>query len=272
MMIAKIINKNTINIYDITQFDLDAIMHSGQVFRYFKTKNGYDIVSGVEYASLYREDNKIIIICSDAEYFFNYFDLHRDYNQIKYSFNKIKDLQNVISLSGGIRILNADFFEIVLSFIISANNNIKRFTKTLNLLAEKYGDKLDNGLFSFPTLKQLSKTTEEDFKIIGCGYRSPYLVKAVEQLSNINLSNIAALSNNDLSKELCKISGVGPKVSACIMLFSKIFHRLDIAPIDTWLNKVLCDINEPNLLLNNKYAGVLQQYLFYYYQYLSKTL
>ena len=272
-MIAEIKDNNTIYVYDLTQFDPDAIMHSGQIFRYFECGQGagrYSLISGSNYAEIIKNGGKIIINCNDARYFFNYFDLQTDYNKIKEELKEFKQLKGAIGQGGGIRILRADFYETVLSFIISANNNIKRFTKTLNLMSEKYGTKLKNGLFGFPVPAQLSGVSEEDYKNLGCGYRSAYLVKAVRQLKDLDFNKLNLLPDDLLLKELTKIMGVGKKVAACIMLFA--FHRLDVAPVDTWIQKALDNLadNDKKLLLEHKYAGVIQQYIYYYLQYLHK--
>jgi len=272
-MIAKIIDKNTIEVYDTTQFDTNAIMHSGQVFRYFATSHGYCLVVGNNHAEITEDTNKVIIKCNNAEYFYHYFDLDTDYNQIKKKLAHFVNLAPAIKAGGGIRILRADFAETAISFIISANNNIKRFTKTLNLLAEKYGTKLSNGHYAFPTLEQLAKATEQDFKKLGCGYRSPYLVKAVEQLQTIDIELLSQLQNDQLIKELCRTKGIGKKVGSCLALFSTL-HRLGITPVDTWIRKALDQMSEKERkeLLAHEYAGVAQQYIFYFLQHKREQL
>ena len=248
-------------------------MHSGQVFRYFETNDQYQVISGAYYAAITAADNKIIIKCNDSDYWFNYFDLQTDYNEIKKELKSFKQLTPAISAGGGIRILRGDFHEIVISFIISANNNIKRFTKTLNLLSETYGSKLPNELYAFPTLQQLFMLTVEDFRHLGCGYRSDYLVKAVLQLMDMDFDKLNKLHTPELSKAILQIMGVGKKVCGCVLLFSK-FHRLESCPVDTWIDKALNQLGEKdaNAILKHKYAGVAQQYVFYYLQHLKKEL
>jgi len=265
--IAKLIDANTIHVFNKTQFDVDAIMHSGQVFRYFPIDGGYRVIVGNNVADI----TGTLIKCSDAKYFWNYFDLDTDYDEIKEQLSKYKSIKKILveSNAGGIRILRGEFIETVISFIISANNNIKRFTKTLNQLCQQYGT--NN---AFPTLEQLSVINEEDFKRLGCGYRSGYLIKAVRQLKDINIEKLSKLNNADLIKQLRTIQGVGEKVAFCIALFCGDFHRLDIAPRDTWIKKALEQLPEPDreVLTNHKYAGVAQQYIFYYLQYLRRSV
>jgi len=273
MPIAQITNPTTIEVTDLTQFDIDAIMHSGQVFRYFVTDSGFELIVGNHYATITKRPDRVIIKCDNATYFYNYFDLGTDYNKIKQSLSQYKKLAHALDAGGGIRILKGEFVEMVLSFIISANNNIKRFTKTLNLLAELCGEKLSSGKHGFPTLEQLQNVTESDFKQLGCGYRSDYLTEAVKQLEEINLTTLKKQLNQELQKVLTQIKGVGPKVANCVMLFCGDFHRLDIAPQDTWILKAIEQLGEDKeAILKHKYAGVAQQYIFYYLQYLRKEL
>ena len=160
----------------------------------------------------------------------------------------------------------------VLSFIISANNNIKRFTKTINAICQKYGTQTDCGYWSFPNLEQCLQIKETDFKRFGCGYRAPYLVKAIQQLKQLNFNQLQKLENHELQRTLLAIYGVGPKVAACIMLFA--FHRLDVAPVDTWIKKAIAQLSpeEQNNILCGPYAGIAQQYIFYYLQHLHKEV
>ena len=268
-MIAKIIDEQRLVVCDLTQFDIVSILHSGQVFRYFPTANGWLVLSGTHWAEIRVLPEQAEIKCDNAEYFYQYFDLDTDYQSIKSALNFPK-LRNAIQIGGGIRILHADFIETVISFIISANNNIKRFTKTINQLCCQFGSPIANGQFAFPTLSQLTQITVADFQALGCGYRAPYLVKAIQQLQNLDFQVLSALPTSSLRQTLISLAGVGPKVAACIMLFA--FHRLEAVPVDTWIKKALSQLSadEQKTILSGPYAGVAQQYIFYYLQYLHK--
>ena len=268
-MIASIIDNQTIIVNDLTQFDPYAILHSGQIFRYWQTKQGWLVLSGTHWAEIIIENGQIIIKCDDSHYFYNFFDFETNYENIK-STMTISKMKKALSFGHGIRILRGDFFEIVLSFIISANNNIKRFTKTINAFCEKYGTMLACGYYSFPSLEQCINVTVNEFNQLGCGYRSQYLREAIQQLKNLDFNVLKTLSNEELYRKLLQIKGVGPKVASCIMLFS--FHRLDVAPVDTWIKKAIAQLTnkEQEAILRGKYSGVAQQYIFYYLQHLQK--
>ena len=244
--LAKIINDKEIHVYDKSQFDWYAIRNCGQIFR-------------DPPCEIMEEADKIIIKATGdktAAWLWNFFDLDTNYSVVKDILSQHTVLRQPIEAGGGIRILRQPFIECVISFIISANNNIKRFSKTLGAIGEF-------------TLENLSRFTESDFKKIGCGYRAPYLVKAVKQLSTFSFqfSVLSMLSNDLLRKELMRLSGVGPKVADCVMLFA--FHRLDIVPVDTWIKSAQEHIDFSQF---EQYAGVAQQYVFFYLQHLRKEL
>ena len=161
----------------------------------------------------------------------------------------------------------------IISFIISANNNIPRIKKILNNLCSLYGTRL-NDFYAFPTLNQLSRITTEEFKQIGCGYRADYLVESIQMLKSFNFESVNKMDTNELRCELMKLKGVGRKVADCILLFG--FHRTDVFPTDTWIVKVYNEISGSNESKSNaknisdwfvdKYkclSGYAQQYLYY---------
>jgi N-glycosylase/DNA lyase len=243
-MIAKIIDSRTIHVYDKSQFDWYAIRNSGQIFR-------------DPPCNIVEEIDKIIISATgdkQSDWLWNFFDLDTDYGAIKGELSRFCSLRQSIRVGSGIRILKQPFAEIVISFIISANNNIKRFTKTIAQI-------------DFDNLGQYS---EEDFRRMGCGYRSPYLVKAVRQLAEMNGEELGKLNNAELRKSLMSISGVGPKVADCVMLFAEPFHRLDVAPVDTWIAKAVSQLgsDDADAIFGHRFAGVAQQYIFYNLQHL----
>jgi N-glycosylase/DNA lyase len=320
-MIARIVDKNTIEVFDLAHFDIDAIMHSGQVFRYFEMPDGgYEVVAGGHICRIFKvknggegdkktienckkkceicrkmcEINKkkceickkncakaggngdeiVKISCDNADFWVDYFDFSTDYGDILAQIGYINSIKSLVKSCVGLRILRGEFVETVVSFIISANNNIKRFTRTLNALCEKFGSPIGNGRFAFPTIEQLSNITEPDFRQIGCGYRSAYLVRAVGQIRELDIEKLKALPTAELKNQIKKISGVGDKVCACIVLFTGAFHRLECCPVDTWITRAFGQITPAaaSEILNHKYAGVAQQYIFYYLQYLKGDL
>lgn len=276
MEIARIIDARTIHVFDLGQFDVDAIAHSGQVFRWVHEGGAYKFFVGGHFAAVVAHADKAVVTCDEAGYFWRYFDFDTDYRAIAADLGNFPTMKKILDTTraGGIRILRAPFVEMVVSFIVSANNNIKRFTRTLNTLCERFGTRKPWG-FAFPTLQQLCHITEADFSALGCGYRSGHLVRAIAELMlpAFDVEALRGLGDAELERRLCGLGGVGPKVANCVMLFCGDFHRLGVAPRDTWINRALEQIGDDRpALLSHPFAGVAQQYLFYYLQHLRKVI
>ncbi len=267
------IKNNFLIINDFSQFNITHILECGQFFRYKKIFDGYEIYSLNQKAVVKIYENKYEIECSNVEYFKNFFDLETNYNEIKQKLkSNIDFLNNAIDYGYGIRILKQDIFEMFVTFIISANNNIKRIQNSVEKICEMFGTKM-NGYHTFPTYKQLLKATVKDFKDCGLGYRAEQLFKALRQINNNTLQSYAQLPTNELTNKLQQFSGVGPKVADCIMLFG--YGRQDVFPVDTWIEKAYNSFNSEKLsnriLIRKKLvsrfenlSGYMQQYLFFY--------
>ena len=271
MIIEKLENK--IVIKGLEDFDIDHILLCGQVFRFKKTDYGYLVFSKDKIAKVYKGDGICEIQTSDVEYFFNYFDLSTNYSKIKQELSKFSQLKKSIEFGYGIRILKQDIFETIISFIISANNNIKRIQGIIERISEKFGQKIGD-FYAFPTLEELKSADEQFYKSIGAGYRSLYLEKVVKQLSSdeYDLEEMKKMPTIKLRKKLTTLCGVGPKVADCILLFG--FSRVDVFPVDTWMQKVyeqdflgkLKDRNKITDFFVNTFgelSGFAQQYLFF---------
>jgi len=193
-------------------------------------------------------------------------------------------LKNSIEYGNGIRLLNQDLWETIISFIISANNNIPRIKGIIDRISKKYGNKIEwNGkeYYTFPDVKQLSKASQQDLRDLGTGFRDKYIYGTTQKILNneINLEDLHQEVNTKKVRDiLLSLSGVGPKVADCILLFSTL-KRFDVFPIDIWVRRVMNDlyiknedetkVNKTQIeeLANKKYGnlkGIAQQYLFYW--------
>ena len=270
-------------------FNVLDTLECGQIFRFAPFKKGFMVISADKCAYVYNEGDKAIIECDEADekYFYNYFDLDRDYSLIYEGARSFG--VDVLSLSAdlgkGIRILNQDRIETLFSFIISQNNNIKRIKGIIERLSESLGEKknfLGHMFFAFPTAERLAEKSVEFYKSIGLGYRAEYIKRlAIDIKNGLDLDSFNALNTKDLNKKLISIYGVGPKVANCVTLFG--FHRSDSFPVDTWIEKVYREdfkgqiknrdrITEHFLEIFKENAGYYQQYLFYYKRSKEKTL
>lgn len=264
--------KDKIVICGKEDFNPEHILECGQVFSFFKGEDGCYVVSSKDKcAKIVETKNGFEIETSDPKYFETYFDLKNDYGKIKNELKKHEILKKPLEYGYGIRILRQDIFEALISFIISANNNIKRIKMILNRIKEKYGSRKD-GFYAFPTRQQLLGVSESDFAELGAGYRAKYLFQVLRQVDEKTLEEWKTLSTADLRKALIALAGVGPKVADCVLLFG--YGRGDVFPVDTWIvqmyDRFYTHIPNREKVRENLVAefgqlsGYAQQYLFFF--------
>lgn len=257
-------------------FDLNIIIYSGQCFRPFEKNGKYYFLFQDKLLEIFEiEPNMYEISCSLNEWnniWVPYFDLKTNYSDIRSYLSGQDDYLNICTKAGkGIRILRQDKWEMLISFIISQRKSIPAIRSSVEKLCVLYGEKLTEDLYTFPTVDSLSNATEEELKSCGLGYRVPYIMDAANRVKSkaLNLDILDELCDEELFDELVKIKGVGTKVANCVELFG--YHRVERAPVDTWINKV---INEQYGGINPfdrlKWAGIAQQYIFYYAQNVSR--
>ena len=214
-----------------------------------------------------------------------YFDLDRNYEEIKEKLSNIDEyLAESIKYGEGIRILNQDLWEMIISFIVSANNNIPRIKGIIDRMSQKYGDKIEfrgKAYYTFPTIEALSTASIEDLRTLGLGFRDKYIYETTKKIKNGDVNLEEMKNESDTTKirnQLLTLSGVGPKVADCILLFSTL-KRFDVFPIDVWVRRVMNDLyihNPDEGKVNKKeieqlerakfgkLEGIAQQYLFYW--------
>lgn len=208
------------------------------------------------------------------EFWYDYFDLGTDYGEIKKTLTDSEPaIEAATDYGGGIRILNQDLFETIISFIISQNNNIPRIRKCIDALCAKYGEPIagdntdETAGYAFPTPEALANADIEDLAALKLGYRNAY----IKESARMYLEHGCPSRREDL----LAMHGIGPKVANCIMLFG----LKDVAafPIDTWVRHIMNDMygfDEKDIKgmqsfaaeKFGSYAGYAQQYLFYYYR------
>lgn len=269
-------------------FKVKDIFECGQCFRWNEEPDGsYTGIFGHNVLNV-KEEKDIVItgICNgDIEDICKYyFDLDRNYEEIKETLSLIDDnMKESIKYGEGIRILNQDLWEMIISFIISANNNIPRIKGIIERMSAKYGQEIKfrgTSYYTFPTIDELSQASVKDLKDLGLGFRDRYVYETTKKIKEgkINLENLKQEPTNEVRKQLLTLTGVGPKVADCIMLFSTL-KRFDVFPVDVWVRRVMNDLyihNEDETKVNKKQIqeiardkfgaleGIAQQYLFYW--------
>ena len=250
--------------------DIVKTFECGQCFRWNADENGVyrGVVSG-HYAEVCVEDG-LVYITSDAPetLWTEYFDLETDYAGISSSFTG-EYLEACTEYGMGIRILRQDSWEALCSFIISQCNNISRIKGIVERLCESFGDEIIVGektYYSFPTAQKLAALEPEELACIRSGYRAEYIIAAARAVAGgqLDLEALKDCGYKDAIKALRSIRGIGEKVANCVVLFG-LWHT-EAFPIDVWMKRALkenfpADFDPENL---GKYAGLAQQYIFYY--------
>lgn len=278
-----------IRIEELKNFNAKHIFECGQAFRWDKTQSGsYIVVAYNKVIEIYHDGDDIIILNTTQEDFINiwhhYFDLDKDYDFIKEELSKVpayhinESLKEAMRFGYGIRVLNQDSFEMIISFIISANNQIPRIKNAIRILSETYGDFIGEykgkKYYQFPTPSQLANADPEEVKEIArVGFRNYRIVNAAKAfLNNPELYN-NNLSDEILGNNLLELEGIGPKVRDCILLFG--YDRIQTFPVDVWVKRLMEFLYIKKKISNNQilqygidlfgdYRGYAQQYLFYY--------
>ena len=257
-------------IKNVTTFELADTLDCGQAFRWTQlADNTWQGIAHSKVLKISKEDNNIILHSTSVEDFeniwINYFDLNRDYDSIIELFMQDPVLKKAIEFSSGIRILNQDPWEALCSFIISQNNNIPRIKGIIERLCAKFGDKLGDDLYSFPSAETIAKASLDDILEIRCGFRAKYILDAARKVSSkqIDLNKLIDTDYDSALNQLTTIYGVGNKVANCALLFG--LKHIEAFPVDVWIKKALKTLYNGNLPQNlTDYAGIAQQYIFNY--------
>lgn len=290
---------SVVRIDGVKSFDVKKVFDCGQCFRFDPIS---DSIHEAEFAGC--AHSRYISVAQDGDtlYIYNatvedyesiwksYLALDRDYDEINSEILSLSDnaaLSDAVEKSNGIRILKQDEWESICSFIISQNNNIPRIKKLVAALGAACGDEIDvsqmlghiadahkehkGHFYSFPTPERVLSLGVAGLAELKTGFRAKYIYDAAEKMSKgeIDLNLLKRGDTDECIKHLCSVKGIGPKVASCALLFG--FAKLDAFPIDVWIKKVMAKYFDKNFdpaSLGN-YAGIAQQYLFYYERYLQ---
>ncbi len=263
-------------------FDLESTICCGQIFRFFKNENkSFDIILKDRVINVFKDDDYLYVSSNNEKDLKNvveeYFDLKNDYRAMNdFLIKSDEKLTDAVLFSTGLKMIKQDPFETIMAYIISANNGVLQIASALNNIAKKYGKKVifnNKEYYLFPSYKDLSCVTLEDFRGCKVGFRDKYLKQMVNKLNNneIDLNEFYNLDTNIALDKLMQNAGIGPKVASCILLFA--YQKYDVFPIDTWVKKVMKNdykiIGEKNIRdfakkTYGKYSAIAIQYLFNY--------
>ena len=254
-------------------FDLEKIFECGQCFRWNRDEDGsYTGVARGKAARIYKEGDSVFISGTAEDFervWYDYFDLGRNYAEIRRSLCVDDYMEKASDFGAGIRILNQDKWEGLCSFIISQCNNIPRIKKIVETLCQNFGDAIPfdrRTCYAFPPAERIARLTPFDLAPLRCGYRAPYIISAAKALESgkLDFDKLAELDAESARRALKSLDGVGDKVANCVVLFA--LHKLDALPIDVWMKKAIAEHYGGKLdpAVFGEYAGIAQQYMFFY--------
>lgn len=290
----------TVRLDNVELFDVSRVFDCGQCFRFDPVTDSahekeFAGCAHGRYISVAQDDETIYIYNSTQEDYEDiwksFLGLDRDYGEINreiLSLSSNPALTAAVSQASGIRILKQDGWEAICSFIISQNNNIPRIKKLIAALCERCGEPIDVSamsghvagshknadevVYSFPSPRKILELGIDGLIQLKTGFRAKYIYDAAQKMLSGEI-DIDMIENNPSTAEciqqLCTVRGIGPKVASCALLFG--FSRFDAFPVDVWIKKVMekyfdADFSPSQL---GQYAGIAQQYLFYYERYLQ---
>lgn len=259
-------------------FNLEKIADSGQCFRLNRLEPGrFRLTARDRYVELTERADAWALDCPAAEFnalWRRYFDLDEDYAAFRAAVpEKDMYLTAAAEFGTGIRILRQDPWEMLVTFIISQRKNIPAIRACVETLCTRYGESLGPE-YAFPSPAALSGAGEEGLRACALGYRAGYVLAAAQLVRTgaLDLEALASLGDGELLEALTAVPGVGVKVASCVSLFG--YHRIAAFPRDVWINRVVREHYRGRFPLYRYrgFAGVMQQYLFYYARHEGKDV
>lgn len=254
-----LVSGKNIKVYE-KDFDLAETLDCGQAFRWEATADGFAGHFLNRFLEITKEKDYFVFHDTSEEDFLNvwaeYFDFYTDYGELKRLFSQDSVLEKACKFAGGIRLLKQDSWETLVSFIISQNNNIPRIKGIISRFCENGG---------FPTAEKMATETVDTLGCLRAGFRAKYLIDAGKKVSSgaVDLKSVSELPMDEARSVLRTITGVGPKVAECVLLYG--MYRVEAFPVDVWIKRVLAEYYPDGFPEEfAPYAGIAQQYLFHY--------
>lgn len=279
-------NPSAVVIENVKDFDIHHIFSNGQSIRCKKQKdNSYTCVVKDKIMNVSQIDNTLYLKNTNLDdvknFWVNYFGLDVNYSIIKKEILNISpNLSHIIDFGSGLRILNQDEWETLITLILSSNNSMQVLEKVVDNLCSRYGDYIGEyageKYYSFPTPDKLSSLSLDELRECKVGFRDKYIKSTSRVICNndIDLYNLYKLDTKSCLDNLRELSGVGEKVADCVAMLSMRKH--DVFAVDIWIKRIMEDIyfnNESNSVKKIRSFAVdkfgdlssfVQQYLFFF--------
>jgi N-glycosylase/DNA lyase len=266
----------------VNNLNLKDTITCGQIFRFIvEDDDSYTVILPDRVVNLKLDNDKLIIDSNNMdnieEVIRKYLDLDYDYDKVNKEIIKVdKSKKEVVDFCNGLKMINEPRFEVVISYILSANNGVPQIRNSLNNISERFGTKVifrNKTYYLFPSVDMLKNVSIDDYRECKAGFRDKYIYEFVQKIINkeIDLDSIERMDSNNALNYLMSIKGIGEKVASCILLFG--YHRFDVYPIDTWVKKYMKDnynlttVKQIREYMKDKYkenSGLFIQYIFDY--------
>lgn len=260
----------------IKDFDLEQNMCSGQCFRWNKISDDmYDVIAFGKYLTMKQDGDEFTFSCTKEEFdevWSEYFDLETDYGSIKNNADERDEFMSAaVKYGAGIRILRQEFFEALISFLISQRKSIPAIRTSIERICEAFGEKIADRKYAFPTPERLRTLNTEEREYLlnecGLGYRGRYILQAAEDMRFYEdgcADVFSGMSYEEALKSIMNFNGAGVKVANCVVLFS--LHKLNACPVDVWIQKMIDEEYQgvKPAWMEDANAGIYQQYAFFY--------
>lgn len=277
---------NIVTVDGVNDFTLSQILECGQCFHFDKLdEEVYEVVAFGRAVKMGQTDKVLRIYGSSMEDYEGiwklYLDMDNDYGLIKQSVIKADGaLKTAVDEKSGIRILNQDFFETLISFIVSQNKSIPQIKQCVKNISHRFGDEVigynGEAFYVFPDVQRLHDATEEELRECKVGFRAPYIKNATEAVYSgaVTKEKLDELDIAQARELLMTIKGVGEKVANCVLLFG--LGRREAFPVDVWMKRIMEQMyfdgkdtkkQDIEAFAVNKFGdlgGYAQQYLFDY--------
>ncbi|MCZ7359507.1 MAG: DNA glycosylase [Candidatus Methanoperedens sp.] len=220
-------------------FNLDHTLSCGQVFRWEKKEWWTGAVMSSIIRAKQDGDELMIVSSLDEKFIRHYFRLDDDLEKIYSKINRDEIMDSLISKYHGLRLINQDPWECLVSYICSSNNTIRNIRNSIRKMCECFGEKIEDGYYSFPLPEMLSRINKREMEQCSLGFRAPRVLEIATGIAKheFELYGLKDLSYDEGRRELMKINGVGGKIADCVLLFA--FGKLESFPVDTHIEQIM---------------------------------
>lgn len=258
----------------VAPLDLAATFDCGQAFRWRPRGDGcFDAVVAGDAVNARLNGDRLEIRGAPrgkAKFWAEYFALDVDYTAIHKALRADDRMRACLAFSPGIRVLRQEFFETLVSFIISQNNNITRIKGIVERLCSCFGETVGEDHQgvpdrAFPTPSAIASLSPEDLAPLRAGYRVAGIIDAARRVDSGELDETAlrAMPTADARRRLLEVHGVGPKIADCVLLFG--LGRFESFPVDVWIRRAMEALFPEGLpCCTAGISGIAQQYIFHY--------